>query len=201
MILNILGAGYGVGDALLNGNGWQAAFRGTIGLAGLQVVRQQVFSGLRNMVPSFGTPSRGISNVTLAEVNSVLYSSKWGQWATALAGKLGISVRIINTRTVSNRGGYSQGKNEIVLNAGRHNSVEEMAITFIHEAIHAFGIKGTTLSEVIARLGSGRADTLGGAAHLTLLTILQYGGRLPLLGHGEGGLLVSLFSLEDSDNQ
>lgn len=109
----------------------------------------------------------------------------------------GINIKLFDLPNARWRGGYSSASNEIRLNVAHHSSIEEMAVTFIHEAIHAWGIRGTVLSDVIARVGSGNADTLCGSAVLTAMTICQYGGRLPLLGIGEGGILVSLFSTVD----
>jgi RHS repeat-associated protein len=192
--VNALGTAWGTGDSLRNGQGWQAAFRLSTGLLGFTQVRAQI----QKWTPGLFW-ERGATGIvaTATDVKDTLQKSGFGRWAVDLSQRLGIDIQVVNSPSALWRGGYSSQANRIRLNLAHHSSVEEMAVTFIHEAIHAWGIRGTALSEVIARVGSGKADTFGGAAYITAMTIWQYGGRLPLLGVGEGGLLVSLFSVRD----
>jgi len=191
---NALGTAWGTFDSLRNGNGWQAAFRLTTGLAGFTQVRAQITKWTPGLF--WERQATGIL-AAVSDVRTSLQNSSFGKWALNLTDSLGINIKLFDLPNARWRGGYSSASNEIRLNVAHHSSIEEMAVTFIHEAIHAWGIRGTVLSEVIARVGSGKADTLGGAAVLTAMTIWQYGGRLPLLGIGEGGILVSLFSTVD----
>jgi hypothetical protein len=196
LIANLIGTAYGVYDSISNGRGWQAAFRLTIGIAGLRAMRKQLFGS----TSPEGKPT-WLTSVNISEVQAQLEQSLMGRWAWGLAQRLGINIKIVFKPNLGKRGFFRSVENLIVINAARHRSAKEMAITFVHEVIHAFGIRGTVLSEVVARLGSGRGtDSISQAAYLTLLTIKSYGGLLPLIGVGEGGVYVSIFSLEDSED-
>lgn len=194
LTINVLGTSWGTFDSLRNGHSWQAAFRLTTGLAGFTQVRAQIARWTPGLFK--GTPSAGVAANEM-DVVAALTHSDFGTWALRLSNRLGINFELVNSPAARFRGAYNAAANRIRLNLAHHDSVDELVITYIHEAIHAWGIRGTVLSEVIARIGSGRADSLSSAAYVTLLTIWQYGSRLPLLGHGEGGMLVSLFSLLD----
>ena len=138
-----------------------------------------------------------VNSGTKDRISSILSNSSAGKWALNLASKLGTKVRIINDGNAKYKGAFSPSRNRITLNAAKNSTDEEMAVTFIHEAIHLFGIKGTSVSEVIARIGSGYGNSISQAAHVTVISLLEYGGIRPMIGHGFAGELVSVFSMSD----
>jgi hypothetical protein len=205
LVLNILGTIWGVGDSIYHGHGWQAAFRLTVGLLGMTQIRKMI----GKVVPKvwrFPTPT-GIAGTTVSQIEQVLVKSPVGRWAKDLATAIGGGIVLVDDAVQSGRFANARGKfsrltNEIFLNVDKHSSVEEIAITYIHEAIHLFGIRGTAMSEVVARIGSGLAgDSLLHAARVAFFTIQQYGGKLPLLAVGEGGLMNSIFSMVDEESE
>jgi RHS repeat-associated protein len=206
--VNITGTAIASIDAYVRGNKGQLAFRLALGMFGLGAFRWIANrTGITGLLGGMLESSNPVATATFAfrgpqqvwtDLQRMLVRSPLGRQALQwMAGNLS-RLPIVDTVQRGGAGGAWDPVTRMLFILSQNAvSYRGMARTFIHEMLHAIGIRQTKLSEILvdvfALLGHrGASEAFWGPATRRIAEVAMIGeyAQLPFFFYGETGLLL-----------